>query len=70
MKLRLEIEGMSCDHCVSFVEKSLKEIDGIQDVSVSLGSAVIDVDESVTEGMLREVIEDAGFELSGIMLSY
>ena len=33
----IKIKGMSCQHCVMAATKALKEIEGLQDVTVDLG---------------------------------
>ena len=35
-KLKLSIEGMHCASCASNIEKSLKKVSGIKEISVSL----------------------------------
>lgn len=68
MKKKLFIEGMSCNHCVAHVEEALKEVDGIQSVQVNLEekSAVIELAHDVEDEQLRDVIDDAGYELTKI----
>ncbi|MBU5307607.1 heavy-metal-associated domain-containing protein [Clostridioides mangenotii] len=69
MKKKLLIEGMSCGHCVNHVTTALTEdIEGVKVLEVSLEDkcAFVDMDESVTEDKLKEIIEDLGFELKGI----
>jgi copper chaperone len=69
MKKKLLIEGMSCGHCVNHVTTALTEdIEGVKVLEVSLEDkcALVDMDESVQENKLSEVIEDLGFELKGI----
>ncbi|MEE9343188.1 MAG: copper ion binding protein, partial [Gammaproteobacteria bacterium] len=33
---QLHVEGMTCQHCISRVEKALEPVDGVSDVQVSL----------------------------------
>lgn len=46
----IQIEGMSCGHCVKEVSEALSSIDGVGDIRVSLKQSNISVvfDESVT----------------------
>lgn len=62
-KKTIEIEGMQCNHCKMSVEKALNSIDGVTNVEVSLENknATIDVDSSVENSKIKEVIEEAGF---------
>lgn len=42
-KIELAIDGMSCVTCANGIEKALKQVDGVEDVSVNFatGKAVI-----------------------------
>ncbi|HMV99465.1 MAG TPA: MerR family DNA-binding protein, partial [Acidobacteriota bacterium] len=60
----LTIEGMSCGHCVRAVEKSLKNVTGVEVHRVAVGSAEISYDPAqVSRETLAQAIDDAGFEL-------
>ena len=64
-KMILEIEGMSCTHCVNHVKNTLIELEGVDKViSVEIGKAVIDGD--ISEDDLRDVLEEEGFELVSV----
>lgn len=64
-KMILEIEGMSCTHCVNHVKNTLIELEGVDKViSVEIGKAVIDGD--ISEDDLRDALEDEGFELVSV----
>ncbi len=38
----LNVQGMSCGHCVKAVEGSVAELQGINEVKVDLGAAQVD----------------------------
>lgn len=61
----LKISGMSCEHCVKAVTRALTDVDGIENVSVSLekGEAVFDEVGPVDYDEVRRKVEDAGYEL-------
>lgn len=61
----IKIEGMSCNHCVMAVTKTLEKIDGVSDVSVDLGAGVANYNETkpVDESLLRSEIEKAGYKV-------
>ena len=64
-KTRLEIKGMSCQHCVKTVTDALTTLDGVQHVKVNLrkGEAVVRYDASyITDANLAKVITEVGFE--------
>jgi Cu+-exporting ATPase len=64
MKKEIIIEGMSCGHCSSRVEKALGEIMGVtvQSVSSADNNAVVVVD-NVEDRLLIEAIDDAGYDV-------
>lgn len=68
MKKTIDIEGMSCSHCVMHVKEALSEIDGVSDVSVSLEDkkAVIEASDKVTDEAIIKAIDDYGYEVKGI----
>lgn len=61
----LKIKGMSCQHCVKSVQKTLEEIDGIAQVAVDLakGEATFEETHPVADDLIREKIKKAGYEL-------
>jgi copper chaperone len=61
----IKIKGMSCQHCVKAVSKTLSEVAGIKDVTIDLakGEASFDEVQPVDLELLRERIKKAGYEL-------
>jgi copper chaperone len=61
-KLELEIEGMSCGHCVAAVSEALGELDGVNVEAVRIGSAAVEYrPEVVSPEQIVLAIEDAGY---------
>ena len=62
------IEGMQCNHCKMSVEKALSSIEGVTKVEVSLENknAKIESEKEIDNNKIKEVIEEAGFEVKGI----
>ncbi|MGE5410734.1 MAG: heavy-metal-associated domain-containing protein [Clostridiales bacterium] len=60
---KLEIEGMSCQHCVMHVRKKLSRLDvNIRDVQI--GSAEIEYDENkITREDLKKAVDEAGYRV-------
>ncbi len=59
------VGGMTCASCSARVERALKKISGVEDVSVNLSTEMARVrvaDGSQLEGRLRRAIRDAGYE--------
>ena len=63
MTTTISIEGMMCGHCQARVEKALKEVPGVTEVTVSLENknAVVTGDASVEA--LKQAVVDAGYEV-------
>ena len=64
-KTTLEINGMSCQHCVKTVTDALTALEGVQRAKVNLrkGEAIVHFDASrTTPANLTEAITEAGFE--------
>ena len=57
----IKIEGMSCGHCVSAVEKLVNETEGVESSNVSLpDNAVVVFDETkITIEDLKEIINNS-----------
>ena len=63
MDIFLKIEGMSCGHCVSAVTDVLQEVEGVDDVNVSLGSGEATVKGSCSkEELLKAINETPGYK--------
>ena len=68
MKRTITIEGMTCNHCTSRVNKSLQAVAGVTSVLVDLatGTAVVESDDAVTDSLLKEAVEDSGYDVIGM----
>lgn len=63
--LTLEIEGMSCGHCLNAVNRSLSALTGVVVQSVQLGRATVAFDPDTIEApRIAEAVEEAGFRVS------
>lgn len=61
------IEGMTCDHCKNWVEKSINEIDGAAaKVNLKKKEAVVSLEKDVTDEELRAAVEKAGYTVVAI----
>lgn len=68
MKKKIMIEGMSCGHCSNHVKNALMELEGVKEVTVDLAekNAVVELSQEVTDEVLKEVIEEAGYDFQGV----
>jgi len=68
MEKIINIEGMSCMHCVNHVTEGLKAVAGVHSVNVDLAAktATVCAMDTVTDDALKAAVEDAGYEVTAI----
>ena len=62
----LNVEGMSCNHCVKAVTDALTALDGVSNVNVDLAGKKVTVEyeeETVSLDRMRDAIEDDGYDV-------
>ena len=65
MKTILQIEGMSCAHCVQHVKEALEAVAGVKSAEVNLQnkSAEVEHEDKVSLAALKAAVEEAGYEV-------
>jgi len=60
---RFDVTGMSCAACSSHVEKAVRQVPGVKDVTVSLltNSMTVDFESPATSGEICRAVEKAGY---------
>ncbi|KEH97368.1 heavy metal transport/detoxification protein [Clostridium botulinum C/D str. BKT12695] len=67
MKRKLNIEGMSCNHCVMHVKNALMEIEGVKTVDVNLEDKFAIVEgENLDDSKMKAEVEDWGYNVTSI----
>ncbi len=64
--VKLNVQGMSCGHCVKAIEGSVGELEGVNQVSVNLEEALVDVsfnESQVSLDSIKETIEEQGYDV-------
>ena len=63
MEKKMLVEGMKCVHCKANVEKALRNVPGVTEVSVDLETktATILMDVSIDDRLLTEAVSAEGF---------
>ncbi len=61
MKKTIEIDGMSCHHCVRAIESALHSLEGVSVEAVEIGSATIDVNGDEDLRRVKDSIEQEGY---------
>jgi copper chaperone len=64
--ITLNVNGMSCGHCVKAIEGSVGELTGVESVKVHLDAGKVDVEYNPSEVSLekiKETIDDQGYDV-------
>lgn len=62
----LNVEGMSCNHCLMSVTNAVNKLDGISSVNVDLKGKTVSVSykaDKVGVDAIKTAIEDQGFDV-------
>ncbi len=69
MEIVLNIDGMSCGHCVSSITDGLKKVPGVSRVSIDLehkNAHISYAEDQLDKHDIIRVIEDLGYSVSTI----
>ncbi|HAK42981.1 MAG TPA: heavy metal transport/detoxification protein [Clostridium sp.] len=66
MKKKILIEGMSCKNCVAHVKNALEELAGVSEVEVNLEGKYAVVETTESDDVLKDTIEEEGYDVVGI----
>ena len=61
MSMTLNVEGMSCQHCVANVKKAVEALDGVDNVEVDLEAGKVAVEGSADTDAVKAAIAQAGY---------
>jgi copper chaperone len=66
----LDVEGMTCQHCVGSVTKELSVLEGVHDVHIDLNASGVSTvtltsDGKISPSELTHAIEKAGYSVVG-----
>ncbi|HEX2779966.1 MAG TPA: cation transporter [Gemmatimonadaceae bacterium] len=64
-RMTMKIDGMSCGHCVSAVDRALKGVNGVTVEQVAIGSATVSFDPAKTPAdRITQAVEDEGYAVA------
>lgn len=66
-QITLQVQGMSCGHCVNSIEGSVGELKGVKSVKVHLDKGTVEIEfdsNSVSLETIKEEIEDQGYDVA------
>lgn len=62
--MEFKVEGMSCNHCVSTVTKTVKALDPLAEVEVDLASHTVRVETGKEPQEVAKALGEAGYPTS------
>ncbi|WP_345813568.1 cation transporter [Paraburkholderia sp. PREW-6R] len=65
MTIELQVEGMSCQHCVTAVTNAIREHDESAQVRVDLDSGRVAIESAQPVETLQAAIVEAGYMVKG-----
>jgi copper chaperone len=60
----LQVEGMTCNHCVAAVTRSVKEIDSAANVDVDLATHKVRIDSKADINDIKSAVAEAGYDVT------
>lgn len=69
MTVEFQVEGMSCQHCVTAVISAIREHDDAAQVRVDLASGQVTVDSAQSVERLQAAIHEAGYTVTAVTRS-
>lgn len=66
-EMKINVNGMMCEHCEAHVKKALEGIDGITAASASHNDNLVTIEcsKDVDEALIKAAVEEAGYEYAG-----
>lgn len=62
----MEVQGMSCGHCIQTIEKEVGQLHGVETVEVNLREGKVHVafdEQKVALDTIKKAIQEAGYEV-------
>lgn len=71
MIVKLELKGLTCEHCAASVREELEEIAGVKDVNVQVvkggtSIATLEATQELADNAIQDAINEAGYELVSV----
>ncbi len=63
-RTQLNIEGMTCDHCVSAVKGALERTPGVENAQVDLSASSATVEGAADVQLMLQAVESEGYRAS------
>ncbi|MBY4897684.1 heavy-metal-associated domain-containing protein [Cupriavidus sp. AU9028] len=59
--MSFQVEGMSCNHCVAAITRSVQQVDPSARVHADVAAKSVQVESTAAEPSVRAAIESAGY---------
>jgi copper chaperone len=63
MHYEWKVSGLSCGHCVRAITQAIHDLDAQAQVQISLEQATLRVESSLSEMLLAQALEQAGYSV-------
>lgn len=61
MKVQLKVTGMTCNHCISMVNKAIAKLQADAKVSVDLEQQLVSVESDLSAEDIVKALDEAGY---------
>ncbi|HMQ24659.1 MAG TPA: cation transporter [Acidimicrobiales bacterium] len=63
---KINVDGMSCGHCVTSVTNEVRKLDGVTGVDVDLAAGTVQItsDAPLEEADVNAAVDEAGYEVT------
>ncbi len=63
--ITLQVEGMSCGHCVRAVTEAIRALDPRAEVTVDLASGTVRAETGAAPAAVTAAVEEEGYKVTG-----
>lgn len=64
--LKINVKGMTCNHCKANVEKNISKIEGIKTVKADITSEMVEISgDEIDENEIEKLVNELGYEYNG-----
>lgn len=69
MKVQLKVPGMTCNHCISMVNKAVAQLQADAKVTVDLPQKLVHIESNLSAEDIISALDEAGYPASITQLS-
>ncbi|MDQ3398801.1 MAG: cation transporter [Deinococcota bacterium] len=59
---KLQVNGMTCNHCVTAVQRALEDVEGVEAATVDLEHGVAEVEGAADVNALIAAVQEEGYQ--------